>query len=316
MNPLQTTFLILPESSMLTVASALEPLRAANRFSRGQAFAWSLRSLSGAPVPLTCGYDFPVDGKFDATTRGDLLIIAGGFRHHVHGTAPVLRQLRTAWPNYDVVMALEAASWYLARAELVRAEPVTTHWEDLEDFQAAFPEADTRTDRFTIGQKLFCAGGASPAFDLMLYQIQQKLGYSLAMQVAGAFIYDQARGPAESQVNVPPGRLADVDGRVARAIGLMEQLIDQPISTAAIARRVGLSPRGFEYAFKRTIGWSPGAYFLDLRLQTAARLVRDTGLSLQQVAIRSGFGSQSAFARCFRQKFSASPSDFRRQANS
>ena len=42
-------------------------------------------------------------------------------------------------------------------------------------------------------------------------------------------------------------------------------------------------------------------------------MVTDTSHDLQEVALRTGFGSQSAFSRAFRGSFGQSPSHLRRK---
>ena len=94
----------------------------------------------------------------------------------------------------------------------------------------------------------------------------------------------------------------------------MEQQIDEPIAIEVIARRVELSVRMLEYLFRQTLDMSPAAYYRRLRLQTARRMVVDTRLQLQEIAIRTGFNSLSAFSRRFKQHYQQTPGDCRRQA--
>jgi len=108
------------------------------------------------------------------------------------------------------------------------------------------------------------------------------------------------------------GRLAGYEPRVAAAIRLMEQRLDSPLTTAAIARRLGISVRTLELLFRQALGIGPGTYYLRLRLQAARRLLLDTRLPMQTVAVRCGFGSLSAFSRIFRRHFAVSPSAYRR----
>src|SRR3546814_14159142 len=74
-------------------------------------------------------------------------------------------------------LGVEAGSWLLARAGLLDGRAATTHWEDLEDFAARFPEVAVRPDRFVIDGRRFTSGGASPTFDLMLPLIRSRFGY-------------------------------------------------------------------------------------------------------------------------------------------
>ena len=118
-----------------------------------------------------------------------------------------------------------------------KAARATTHWEDMEDFAAAFPGADVRPDRYVIDGPVFTTGGASPTFDLMLHLVRSRLGMAVALDVASVFIYDQARAATDAQPLVSLGRLEGYDPRLAQAIRLMEAHVDQPLTISAIARR-------------------------------------------------------------------------------
>ena len=53
---------------------------------------------------------------------------------------------------------------------------------------------------------------------------------------------------------------------------------------------------------------------LDLRLDEARRMVTDTRLSMQDIALRCGFSSQMAFARAFRARFATTATALRATA--
>ena len=92
----------------------------------------------------------------------------------------------------------------------------------------------------------------------------------------------------------------------------MERAIEDPPAVAEIARRVELSPRRLEMLFADHLGTSPGRFFRDLRLDEARRMVTDTRLPLQEIALRTGFAGQAAFARAFRARFARTASAVRR----
>jgi transcriptional regulator GlxA family with amidase domain len=95
----------------------------------------------------------------------------------------------------------------------------------------------------------------------------------------------------------------------------MEARLDTPEPAAVTARQVGLSPRRLEGLFRAALGTTPAAHALDLRLQAARRMLSDTRHPVQEVALRTGFTSPTAFARAFRHRFGHSPTSVRRGAD-
>ena len=311
---LRVTVLILPDSSMMSLASTLDTMRAANRIADRDLFEWQLATLNGKPASLTCGISITPDLALSDSLAGDLLIVIAGFHQQRHAGPAHLRMIKRLASRFRAVGGIEAGSWILARSGLLEDRDATTHWEDLEEFGNHFPEVRLKPDRFVIDGKVFTTGGASPTFDFMLYLIRQRYGYPLAIEVSSAFIYDGVHSATDTQPLVSLGMLENTEPRVAAAIREMEQAIDEPIGIAEIATRIGLSVRMLEYLFRQTLDLSPAAYYRRLRLQTARRLVLDTRLQLQEIAIRTGFNSLSAFSRGFSDYYRQTPGECRRQA--
>jgi transcriptional regulator GlxA family with amidase domain len=91
----------------------------------------------------------------------------------------------------------------------------------------------------------------------------------------------------------------------------MEAHVDQPLIMAVIARRAGVTPRTLETVFRKSIGETPGAYYLRLRLSAARRLVVDTRVPMADIAARTGFSSAGAFSRAFSRAFGKAPTRMR-----
>ena len=85
-----------------------------------------------------------------------------------------------------------------------------------------------------------------------------------------SFIYDQARAATDAQPLVSLGRLDGYDPRLAQAIRLMEAHVDQPLTIAAIAKRAGVTARTLESIFRKSIGETPGAYYLQAAAERGA----------------------------------------------
>ena len=311
---LRITLLVLPDSSMMSLASALDTMRAANRIAGRILFDWQIATLNGKTARLTCDLLIEPDIVLADDSSGDVLIVIASFNQQHHAGPAHLKLIKRVARNFSAVGGIEAGSWILARAGLLQNLSATTHWEDLEEFATHFPGVDLKPDRFVIDGKVFTTGGASPTFDFMLYLIRIRYGYPLAIEVSSAFIYDGVHSATDTQPLVSLGMLENSEPRVAAAIHVMERHIDEPIAITRIARDVGLSIRMLEYLFRQTLNMSPAAYYRRLRLQTARRLVVDTRLRLQEIAIRTGFNSLSSFSRLFRNYYQQSPGDCRRQA--
>ena len=313
-DPLSVTVLVLPGSSLMTVAATLDPMRGCNRVMRNQMFDWRMVTVDGEAATLSCGLPLAGNAPLVEQLSGDLLLVVAGFNALNHIEKRTLALLGRVFPRFGAIGGIEAGSWLMARAGLLEGRAATTHWEDLEDFQHAYPGVDVRADRYVVDGNLMSAGGALPTIDLMLHIIRCRYGHRTAMEVASLFIYDEAHASTDAQPLVSLGRLAVTEPRVAAAIRIMEQSVDKPMTVPAIARRVGLSVRMLETLFTRTLGETPAAYFTKLRLQVARRLVVDTNLSMQEIALRTGFSSLSAFSRSFRRHAGMSGRELRTQA--
>jgi transcriptional regulator GlxA family with amidase domain len=311
-DPLRVTFLLFPGASIMCVASAVDPLRAANRIAGETLFDWKIVSIDGRPPETTCGLPIAVHGRFDAAARTDMFAVIGGFGARSQASSTQVAAIRRAARSAAAYGGIEAGTWLIARAGLLEARAATTHWEDMEDFAAAFPGTDVRRDRYVIDGPVFTTGGASPTFDFMLHLIRARLGMAVALDVASVFIYDQAHQSSDAQPLVSLGRLDGYDPRLAQAIRLMEAHIDRPLTVAAIAKRTGVTARTLEKTFLKSIGETPGAYCLRLRLNAARRLVLDTREPMADIAARTGFSSAAAFSRAFSRAFGKAPVRMRR----
>ncbi|NRQ14620.1 HTH-type transcriptional regulator CdhR [Ensifer sesbaniae] len=291
----------------MSLASVLDPMRAANRISGRDVFRWRLLSADGKPVTLTCGVPIVVDGKFAQPLAGDALLVIGGFNLDRHVGKKFIGILQEASRHFDIIAGIESGCWLLGRTGLLNGRRATAHWEELEDFSQAFPALTVLGDRFVADGKFWTSGGASPTFDMMLHWITQRLGSALALDVASIFVYDQTHSATDVQPFVSLGRIETRDPELADAIRLMERTLERPLTIAALTKRLSISQRKLELLFARGLSTSPGAYYLRLRLQVAHRLVRDSGSPIREIALRCGFDSLSAFSRAYSREYGMSP---------
>jgi transcriptional regulator GlxA family with amidase domain len=309
-QPVTIALLVLPQASILEVASALDPLRNANRQLGQEAYRWRVVSPDGAAVPLTCGIELPSSGPLAHAVGAEALIVVAGYRLAEVATRPLIRELRRIAPRFALVGGIDAGPWVLARAGLLDGFRATVHWEDLEDLAAAHPDVDVVPDRFVLDRNRVTISGAAPAADFMLHLIRARHGAALARQVASSFL-TRARPGHEPQVAALEPE-PELDARVAAALARMEARIDSPETAADTARSVGLSTKRLETLFREALGTTPAAHALGLRLQAARRMLTDTRHPLAEVALRTGFSGPATLSRAFRARFGHPPGRLRR----
>ena len=87
---------------------------------------------------------------------------------------------------------------------------------------------------------------------------------------------------------------------------------DQRLTVAEMAATVGLSESWFAAVFKQTTGQTPLQWQMGARIGQAQRLLRETDLTVADVAAQIGFSDQAHLTRVFRQVAGETPAAWRR----
>jgi AraC family transcriptional regulator len=104
--------------------------------------------------------------------------------------------------------------------------------------------------------------------------------------------------------------------KMRRVIEYIEDNLEGDLSLQAMAAEVDISPLYLARAFKAAVGQSPHQYVLARRIERAKELLRNTDLPVVDVALSSGFSSQSHLSHWFIRQVGVSPAVYRRQATS
>ena len=305
--------LLLPDFSNLTLAALTEPLRVANRAAGRPLYQHRLLTEDGAPVSSSSGLRISSGQAIARLDRFDLLFVVASFNVKRHVKPALLTWLRQAASRAELVGGMEAGPYLLARAGLLDGHKATTHWEDLEDFAAGFPEIEVVNERFVVDGPRVTTGGAIPTLDFILNMVRHQHGLRLALDVGGSFIYEQDSAAADPQHVLSLGALRWLEPKLSAAVDLMESHLGEPLSVPEIARRTGLGERGLQRLFRRRLGQTPQRVYLSIRLNAARRLLVQTELPIAEVADACGFASRVSFHRAFRQAYERPPSSFRQE---
>ena len=111
-------------------------------------------------------------------------------------------------------------------------------------------------------------------------------------------------------------KFTDRNGRtspIPRALAMIEACYAEPLTVGALAREAGMGVSHFHEAFRRETGNTPAERLAATRLDRAEDLLRETGLSIAEVALAVGFSDQSALTRSFRRRRGTTPGALRRE---
>jgi transcriptional regulator GlxA family with amidase domain len=305
-------FLLVPRFSMMAVTSAIEPLRVANRLSGRALFSWHLFSPDGAPVQASNGLPIVVDAAIEAFAGVPTLVVCPSFDPQLFETKPLLAALRRIARGGVTMVAVDTGAHFLARAGLLEGLRVTMHWEAVPGFREEFPGIEVSEELYEIaGRVVTCAGGTA-ALDMMLEMIRLKHGEALAVAVSEQFIHDRIRDRASAQRMPLESRLGTGNGKVVRAVAMMEAALERPVATPALAARLGVTARQLERLFRHHLGTTPGHHYLGLRLARARQLLQQTETTMAEIAVATGFSSPSCLSRAYRGRYGVAPRADRR----
>ncbi|MCW2241652.1 GlxA family transcriptional regulator [Azospirillum canadense] len=304
--------LLVPGFSLMALSAVSEPIRAANRMSGKPLYSWKLISIDGEPITSSSGFTLLPHASIETAGPLDMVVAIASLDVAEFQDRRVFDWLRRLAGQGCPVGAASTAPLILARAGVLNGYRATIHWEAMPDMAEEFPDLDISRDLFVVDRDRFTCAGGTAGLDMMLALIERQHGHALAVAVAEQFLHTRIRPPSDNQRMDILSRYDITDTRLANAIVLMEQNIEHPLPTPAIALRVGISSRQLERLFLSTFGNTPAKFYLDLRLQQARRLLAETGQSILQIALRCGFASVSHFGKCYREAFQSTPARSRR----
>jgi AraC-like DNA-binding protein len=123
------------------------------------------------------------------------------------------------------------------------------------------------------------------------------------------------RGWLERQPEVSAGWLGAVrDPQVGRALALMHGEPRRDWTVESLAAEVACSRATFARRFRELIGEPPLVYLTRLRMDVAARMLRDSDEPLAAIAERVGYASEFAFNRTFHRVRGVPPGRYREKS--
>ena len=305
-------FLLVPGFALMSYAGAVEPLRAANQLTGKTLYRWWNAAPADKPALASNGAAVVPDFTFGADVGSlDLLLVCAGGNPSTFNDRRTFAWLKKLASRGITLGGVSGGPVILAKAGLLSGRRCTAHWEHVPAMQEAFPDVKLTRSLFELdGDRITCSGGVA-GLDMMVALIKRDHGYELAAAVSDWLLHTHIREGGKPQRMDLRFRLGVGDAKLLKALKLMETHIERPISRPRLAELAGVSLRQLERTFQAELGRGVHEHYLALRLSRSLQLLRETSLSILEVALATGFASASQFSRAFRRNFASAPRETR-----
>ncbi|HEY0213277.1 MAG TPA: GlxA family transcriptional regulator [Paenirhodobacter sp.] len=310
--PRVIAFILTPGYALMSLTSAVEPLRAANLLAGHDLYQIRYLSVGGGFAASTAGGGFPCQDLATAAPDFDIaFLIAGGDPLHYEDPA-LIRALRGLAARKVALGGISGGAAILARHGLMSNRRFTMHWLHIDALQDLRPDLLIERALFVIDRDRFtCAGGVA-AMDMMCAIIATEQGADFARSVSDWFIHPRLRAATEPQ-QLDPARRYNLHHPVLESVvAMMATHLADPLSPEQLADLSGSSLRQLQRLFQNHLNRPMMQFYRDLRLDKAEELLEQSSLPILDIALSTGFSGVPHFTRSFAARFGAPPARRRR----
>ena len=104
----------------------------------------------------------------------------------------------------------------------------------------------------------------------------------------------------------------EISRRLSKVIDYINSNYMEKITTSILSEICGLSKSYFILQFKNMTGLSPHKYIINIRLEKAKQMLKDTSNSISEISFDLGFYDIHSFSKSFKSKYGFTPSEYRK----
>lgn len=302
---------VMPGFSLLAHACATEPLHVANLLHGRTLYRLTSYSCGGEAVTSTSRQTLAPAALDDITHYPDMVLVCGPAMLPSGIPDELGEWLKRLASSGVMIGGIGGGTEALARLGLLDGYSATLPWQRFEAFAAAHPRVRLSQQLFEIDRDRITCGGGTAAMDMMITLVSNHHGPALATRISEYFVMERIRMGDEPQQIPLRSRLSHAPQSLVEAVQLMEANIEEPLTTHELSEHLGVSRRQLERLFKKYLKSVPSRYYLDLRLQRARRMLRESDRPAGEIALQTGFSSAAHFSTAYRNHFGITPREER-----
>ncbi|RGC70928.1 HTH-type transcriptional regulator CdhR [Micromonospora sp. MW-13] len=274
-------------------------------------YRFTVSSADGAPVRTASGFHLIPHADLAPVEEADLVAVPA---HSGGADVPpaVLAALRRADARGAYVLSVCSGAFLLGAAGLLDDRECTTHWRYVDELQRRNPRARVRCNSLYVADgNLLTSAGTAAGIDACLHLVRQEHGSAIATRLARRMVVPPHRDGGQSQYIEAPIPKAPEAPTLEPVLAWLMGHLDRPVTIDGLAARAGMTPRTFARRFRAETGTTPHDWLTNQRVLLARRLLEETGLSVEGVAGRAGFGDAAALRHHFTRRLGTTPHAYR-----
>ncbi len=314
----RVAILIYPELRTFEFSCAVE-LFALDRLNIPKCYHTDLISIESGPTRASGGFfiqndhEFSSEAKKDFFNNYDYVVIAGWTGNTTMASHQLLSSLRYFHSHGGTLVSFCGGAFALAQTGILDCKTATTHWMYADEFKQQFPYVLFQDNvLFTEEERLYTSAGSAAALDLGLYLIRKDFGASIANQIARRLVISPQREGGQAQY-ADILKTSNQTDHLSKSIEWANNNLQASISIDEMAKQACLSRRSFDRHFRNTTGMSPKAWLTQQRINLARELLENPNFDMEQISIKSGFGSAMNLRHHFAQQLGITPTHYRKQ---
>jgi len=273
-------------------------------------YEFAVCTADGAPVRTHAGFSIAPAHDLGPADTADLVAVVPS-NTELDPPEAVLDVLRRAHARGAWVMSVCTGAFVLGAAGLLDDRRCTTHWRHSDALQARFPAAKVDADVLYVADgNIITSAGTAAAVDCGLHLIREEQGSAVATQLARRMVVPPHRDGGQAQFIETPVQPVECDTLQPLLTRVLETL-DQPHTVDTLAAGVHMAPRTFARRFRAETGATPHDWLTGQRVLLARRLLEETDLGIDTIAVRAGFGSAATLRHHFGHRLDTTPQAYR-----
>ena len=298
---------------LMDIAGPLQVFSSANRKMNKPVYEVRLVTQDGKSIRTDTGVELSADLSFtDTPPVGDFIIPGGPGIDVSLQDSRYKEYLQGVLDEQKRIVSVCSGSMLLAQTGLLDGKPATCHWERSPILHEKFPKVDWQLDEiFTSHGNIYCSAGVTAGIDLALFLLEQDFGRQLALEVAREMVVVMRRSGDQSQYSRFLAVQSSSSTQIHNLCNMIAKYPNKNWQLAKMSEIANVTVRTLHRHFIREFGKAPSRFVEGIRLDLAKTLLEQSNLSLEEVAVQSGFKNEQTLRRIFTRQLKVTPNEYR-----